>query len=155
MIPASLNLSKNEDPNTNELLEILKQQLSNSRKLGTLPGNSDNALSQILMAGAHSRTTSTVDSIQGHSPTSNPLNVKLTQVWTDKNDYSSEERRALTGSFSLALWITYNRITKTTNDAPRIKYYQNEVSNLPTHKILSQPSFFLRKRWRLREESKH
>ncbi len=80
MIPASLNLSKNEDPNTNELLEILKQQLSNSRKIGTIPANSDNPLSQILMTGAHSRTTSTVDSIQGHSPTSNPLNDKLTQV---------------------------------------------------------------------------
>ena len=33
----------------------------------------------------------------------------------------------------------------TTNNAPRIKYYQNEVSILPVHEILSKPSFFLEK----------
>ena len=65
------NHVKHDDHNTSELLEILKQQLSNSRK-GTSGAGDDNPFSQILMAAAHSRTTSTVDSISGTSNSHKP-----------------------------------------------------------------------------------
>ena len=64
------NHVNHDDHNTSELLEILKQQLSNSRK-GASGSSDDNAFTQILMAAAHSRTTSTVDSVSAssHKPT--------------------------------------------------------------------------------------
>jgi hypothetical protein len=65
------NQVKNEERNTSELLEILKQQLSNSRK-GASGSGDDNAFSQILMAAAHSRTTSTVDSVSATSNSHKP-----------------------------------------------------------------------------------
>ena len=67
----SPNHVKHEEHNTSELLEILKQQLSNSRK-STSGSGDDNAFSQILMAAAHSRTTSTVDSVSATSNSHKP-----------------------------------------------------------------------------------
>jgi hypothetical protein len=74
LISVNTNQVKNEERNTSELLEILKQQLSNSRK-GASGSGDDNAFSQILMAAAHSRTTSTVDSISGSSNSHKPTLV--------------------------------------------------------------------------------
>jgi hypothetical protein len=67
----SPNQVKHDEHNTSELLEILKQQLSNSRKITSGSGD-DNAFSQILMAAAHSRTTSTVDSVSATSNSHKP-----------------------------------------------------------------------------------
>ena len=67
----SPNQVKHDEHNTSELLEILKQQLSNSRKITSGSGD-DNVFSQILMAAAHSRTTSTVDSVSATSNSHKP-----------------------------------------------------------------------------------